>query len=235
MRSLFIIILLFICHLEAFGQEGKFIPFKLLILKPDTAIIEKSLYNDIDSVYSEYLKRYYYSIKRMEEFVNYSSDDSTLKATQQKMKENLLMAKTLEPEVKKFKYFHLISSYSTEIYNFYFNAYPPHSTVIELPSQQTDIVLLKKLADANKADYIVFFNNIYTKNKEGVPILKLTTSLYSAEKNKLILTKETEGDTFSRGSMWTCSGSVLSCLLINGVRTSTEEVTKILYKAQLKK
>ena len=104
-----------------------------------------------------------------------------------------------------------------------------------MPNQATDIASLFKLADTSKADYVVFFSNVHSEVKDGLPILKLTTSLYSKKDNKLILIKETEGDKDRRGDMWTCAFEVpLSCLLINGVKTSTDEVAPIIAKAQLR-
>jgi hypothetical protein len=104
-----------------------------------------------------------------------------------------------------------------------------------VPNQKTDLIALKTLADTSKADYIVFYRNIHTSDRNGLPILKFTTSLYSKKDNKIILSKETEGDTDSKGDMWTCNMDVmLSCLLINGVRTSTDEVANILRKRQIR-
>jgi len=236
MQKFFTTLLLFF-SLVSYGQEGKFNPFKLVVIKPDTAIIDKSLYGDIDSVQADYLKRYYYSVQQMEQLANSKDfpEDTSFKATQEKMKAELVAAKAAEPQIKKFKYYQTLSSYSAEVYSFYFNEYEPYSTIIELPNQQTDIISLKKLADSTKADYIVFFSNVHTEKKDLLPILKLTTSLYSKKDNKIILTKQTEGDTNSRGDMWTCGSTILSCLLINGVRTSTDEVSPVIVKAQLRK
>lgn len=236
MQKLFTILLLTI-GLTSYGQQGKFNPFKLAVIKPDTAIIDKSLQGDIESVQSDYLKRYYNSVQQMEQLANSKNfpNDTSFKATQERIKTKLAAAKAAEPEIKKFRYYHTISTYSREVYNFYFNEYEPFSTIIELSNQKTDIVSLAKLADTTKADYVVFFTNIYTEIKDGLPILKLTTSLYSKKQNKIILTKQTEGDIDSRGDMWTCGSTTLSCLLINGVRTSTDEVAPVIAKAQMRK
>ena len=237
MQKIFTTILLTL-SLASYGQKGKFNPFKLLVIRPDTAIIDKSLYGDVDSVQLDYQKRYYSSLKQMEDLLNfkdYSKEmEQQFKETQEKLKKEIPLVKAQEAEVKKFKYYQTLSSYSTEVYNFYFNEYEPFSTIIELPNQNTDITLLDKLADTSKADYIVFFSNIHTEIKDGMPILKLTTSLYSKKDKKIILTKDTEGDTTSRGDMWTCGSTILSCLLINGVRTSTDEVAPEIAKRQIR-
>lgn len=228
-------ILLLTVTLSTYGQSGKFNPFKLIVIRPDTAIIDKSLYGDIDSVQSDYIERYYYSVRQMEQIVNSNiSDDSSFKATQELMKVELIAAKAAESEVKKFRYYQALSAYSTEAYSFYFNEYEPFSKIIELHSQNTDMASLKKLVDTSNADYIVFFSKVHTENTGGLLILKLTTSLYSRKQNKIVFAKETVGDTNSRGGMWTCGTTTLSCLLINGVRTSTDEIVPLIAKAQMR-
>jgi hypothetical protein len=225
--------LFLIFSLASYGQQGMWKPFKLLIVQPDTAVIEKSLYSDSDSVVATQLNRYYSFIKQQEGILDCEGCDSSIK---EQIRKDLPLLKAQEPEVKKFKYFQTLSSYSTEVYNFYFNEYEPYSTIIEIPNQKTDLATLSKTADTSKADYIVFFDNVHTTMQDGLPILKLTTSLYAKKENKIIFSKETEGDANSRGDMWTCNMNVmLSCLLINGVRTSTDEVADILRKRQIRK
>ena len=160
--------------------------------------------------------------------------ERSFKETQERLQKEILQIKAQEDKVKKFKYYQIISQYSAQVYNFYFNEYEPYSTIIEIPNQKTDLVSLKTLADTTNANYIVFYGNIHTAYKDGQLILKLTTSLYSKKDNKIIMVKETEGDTDSRGDLWTCNFSIrLSCLLINGVRTSTDEVVIILRQRQI--
>jgi hypothetical protein len=218
--------------LTTYGQKGKWKPFKLLVIQPDTAIISSTLNSDRDSIIQSHLDMYYRYVKQQEDILNCKPCDSLYK---EKIKTQLPQLKAQEAEVKKFKYLQTISNYSTQVFNFYFNEYEPFSTIVELPNQLTDLPNLKLLADSTKADYIVSYSNIHTVDKEGLPILKLTTSLYSKKENKIILTKQTDGDTNSRGDMWSCNRNVvLSCLLINGVRTSTDEVANVLRKRQIK-
>ena len=231
--------LLLTLSLTTYGQRGMWKPFKLCVIKPDTAFIDQSLFSDRDSIEADNLKSYYASLKQMEDllkFKDYSKEmEKSFKETQERLKIQIPLMKVQEANVRKFKYFQTISQYSTQVYNFYFNEYEPFSKIIELPNQKTDLRSLKTLADTTKADYIVFYKNIHTVDKDNLPILKLTTSLYSKKDNKIILTKETDGDTNSRGDMWTCIMNVrLSCLLINGVRTSTEEIANVLRKRQIR-
>jgi hypothetical protein len=238
MQRIFTTILL-VVSLTSYGQEGMWKPFKLLVIQPDTAIIHQSLFSDRDSIEADNLKSYYSSIKQKEKllnFKNYSKErEKSFKDMQERLKKEIPLIKAQEDKVKKFKYFQTISQYSTQVYNYYFNEYEPFSTILQVPNQKTDYPSLKILADTTKADYIVFYSNIHTVDNDGLLVLKLTTSLYSKKGEKIILSQETVGDTNSRGDMWTCSMNVmLSCLLINGVRTSTDEVANVLREHQIR-
>jgi len=228
-----LIVFLILTCLNADGQNGKFSPFRLIVVQPDTAIIDPSLIAEIDSIETGYIKRYYDMAEQLETLS--SAKDSLAKTWKEAVDSELSAAKALEQQVKKFKYYHTLSAYSVSTYNFYFNEYEPFSTILEVPRQNTDISSLKRLTDSLRADYVVTFRNIHTTSKDEMPLLKLTTSLYSGKENKIILEIETEGDANSRGDMWTCTGTTLSCLLINGVRTSTGSVANVIAKRQLRK
>jgi hypothetical protein len=221
--------------LSSYGQQGMWKPFKLLVVQPDTAIVGKSFKSEEDSIEASNPKTFYATLKDMQSLI--SSDDlskqqdSITKEALEQLKTQIAFMKAKEAEMKRFKYFQIISQYSSGVYNFYFNEYKPFSTIEEIPKQKTDLLSLETLADTANADYIVFYSNIHTVENGNLPVLKLTTFLYSKEENKIILGKETEGDTNSRGDMWTCN-TMLSCLLINAVRTSTDAVAGILRKRQ---
>ncbi len=235
---LFFIFAFFSSCLVSYGQTGIWKPFKLLVVQPDTAIVDQSFNSQKDSVEAQNLRAYYATLKQLKDMLDTKDDAKDMEKlfaeTHERLKKQIPLIEAQEEQVKKFKYYQTISQYSAQVYNFYFNEYEPFSTILEIPKHNTDLGVLKILADTSKADYIVFFSNIYSNTKDGLPILKLTTSLYSNKANKIILTKETEGDIDSRGFMWTCE-IPLSCLLVNSVRTSTDEVMKILKDLQVRK
>ncbi|OQP58233.1 hypothetical protein A3860_07870 [Niastella vici] len=228
-QLILLLIMLLIVKTTTQAQQGMWKPFKLVIIQPDTAIIDKSYYSASDSLVIKQQKQYYLLVKNLEDQVNCTGcpDSAAIEAS----KKDLQLLRSYESEIQRFKYYHVLSNYSIAVYKFYFNEYEPKSTFVELPNQKTDSVSLKMLADTSKADYIVFYSNIHSGGKPGMPVLKLTTCLYSTKDNKVILKKETEGGPTSNGDMWTCSGE-LECLFINGVRSSTDLVTGILTKRQ---
>ena len=57
--------------LTTYGQRGMWKPFKLCVIKPDTAFIDQSLFSDRDSIESGNLKSYYASLKQMEFLLNF--------------------------------------------------------------------------------------------------------------------------------------------------------------------
>lgn len=205
-------------------------PFKLVIIKADTAILDSSLYSSRDSMVTQYQKLYYATIKQLEEALT-SPDGPKDSSMIKEITNQLAYVKSMENEVKDFKCFHLLSSYSHAVYQFNFNENKPHSFIKEAPSQNTDLASLTQLADTSKADYIVFFSNIHSVIQNKVPVLKLTTSLYSQKDKKIIFSKEVEGDAGSRGEMWTCDGTV-SCIFTNAVKSSTDEVSAVIIKRQ---
>jgi hypothetical protein len=231
MKKLLTLATLLIC-LSGYAQEGKYTPFKLIVLKPDTAIISSDFFSYRDSVKQTQIDRYLRTVKTYNDMANCKACNFE-KEDVERYKKMVIELKKLEPEVRKFKYFDVISSYSAEVYNFYFNEYEPYSTIIEMPNQRTSIESLKSLAESGNVDYIVFFSQLHTAIKNNQPLLLLTTSLYSKKENKVVFSKETTGDLSSRGDMWSCTNP-LACLFINGVRTSTNEVSDLLRKLQLK-
>jgi hypothetical protein len=93
------------CFQSDFSRTEKQVsPFKLIAVKPDTAIIERFLRADIDSVQSDFAKRYFHSIQEMEKLANTNdfSNDSSFKFAQEKIKHDLVAARAAEPGIKKF-------------------------------------------------------------------------------------------------------------------------------------
>ena len=220
--------------LQSNGQQRKFNTFKLIILKPDTVIIDKSLYSDRDSIVKAYNESYFRQVKLMEGLVNcVGCPHDSLKIEQ--WKNTLLFLKAKQSQILQFKYYDIISSSSVSVYYSDFDENEPFPEIIELPNQKVDIASLFKLADTSKADFIIYFRNIHTELKKGLPILKLTTSLYSKKENRILVTIETDGDANSRGDMGTCRSTVLACLLINAVGTSTDAIFPVIAKAQTRK
>ena len=219
----------------SFGQKGIYKPFKMIIITPDTAIIEDDLKVFIDTVEHNYIRRYYYSVKQMEDLLNFKdySDEmqKEFEKNRPRLEENIKAAKSIEPEIKKFKYFETIPIYTSEVFQLYFNEYPPNSTfqVVRRGSLKTDN--LEQIANDYNADYVVSYKNIHTDSKDGQTIMRLTTTLFSKKKTKVLMDKESTGDTNSFGDMWTCSDP-LSCLLVTSVRSSSMEIYEVVSKLQ---
>jgi hypothetical protein len=229
MRKTAIVFYMLIC-LNSNGQQGRWKPFKLFILQPDTAIIDSQLFPYRDSVQAMYLRRYLKAVGEMERMLDGQYGDSSFK---KEIRKELSVARAQEAKVRKFEYFQLVSAYSTEVYNFYFNEYEPYSTIFEAPHLPTELASISHFADSTQADYIIFFTHIRTFKEDGYFKLKLLTSLYAKRENGVIFSQETEGDMLSRGEMWTCDND-LACLLINGIKSSSDLVADILRKRQIR-
>lgn len=238
MRNIFSIILLTI-SLSSFGQKGQYKPFKMVIISVDTALIDNSIISFSDTIQQDHLNGYYASLKQLQQLANDTDYPKSLmtekeaKEVRQQSKAELDTAIKYEYKIKQFKYYQTISEYSTQVYQFYFNEYPPLSTFQLIDKSAITTKNLAHIADSLKADYVLGYKNVHTENKNGQLILKLTTVLYSKRDNKILLEKETTGNENSYGDMWTCSNP-LSCLLITGIKSSIESIYPILRTRQHK-
>jgi hypothetical protein len=226
----FFVILLFLSSNFSFGQRSNFRPFKMIIVSPDTAIIDEGLKIFVDTVQADYLKMYYNTIKQMERFVNYTDDQKMKKEYEEKIK----VAKQSEQEVKKFKYFETIPDYSYSVLQMYFNEYPPNSTFQVVRARDLKSINLKDIADNYKADYVVSYKDIHTnKLDNGLLTMNVTTILFANKDSKVLFEKQGNGDMNSYGDMWTCMNP-LSCLLITSVKSSTTDIFETVSKRQKK-
>jgi len=238
MCNIFSIILLTIT-LTSFGQKGQFKPFKMVIASVDTALIDKSLISFADTIEQDHLNGYYASLKQLQQLANdtdYPKGLMTEKEAievRQQSKAELDTAIKYEYKIKQFKYYQTISEYSTQVYQFYFNEYPPLSTFQLIDKSKISLKDLSHIADSLNADFVLGYKNIHTENNNGLLIIKLTTVLYSKKDNKILLEKETTGDQNSYGFMWTCMNP-LSCLLITAVKSSTDSVADIIRRRQIR-
>lgn len=225
----FFIILFFLSSNFSFGQST-FRPFKMIIVSPDTAIIDEELKIFADTVQADYLKTYYNSIKQMESFVNYTGDKKMKKEYEEKIK----VAKQSEQEVKKFKYFEVIPDYSCSVLQMYFNEYPPNSTFKVIRARDLKSKNLKDIADNYKADYVVSYKDIHTNKLDNELLtMNVTTVLFSNKDSKVLFEKQGKGDLNSYGDMWTCMNP-LNCLLITSVKSSTTDIFETVSKRQKK-
>ena len=237
MRQFLSVVFLLVSTL-LFGQKSEYRPFKMIIVSPDTAIIDEELRSFADTVESDYVKRYYNSIKQMEDFLafnNYPDDmKKQFEETKMKYEQSLKVVKQSEQEVKRFKYFETISVYSNSVLQMYFNEYPPNSTFQVVRTRDLKSISLKDVAETYKADYVVSYKDIQTNRLDnGLMEMNLTTILFASKGSAILFEKRTTGDMNSYGDMWTCSNP-LSCLLITSVKSSTTEIYETVSKRQKK-
>jgi hypothetical protein len=216
------------------GQTSIYKPFKMIIIAPDTATIEDNLKVLIDTVEQNYIRRYYYSLKQMEDLLNFKESDEMKKEfekNRERLEKNLKAARSLETEIKKFKYFETIPIYTSEVFQLFFNEYPPNSVfqVVRKSSLKSDNP--ERIANEYGADYVVTYKDIHTDSKGGQTIMRITTTLYSKKMRKVLWEKKNTGDMNSYGDMWTCLDP-LSCLLITSVRSTSEEIYETVSKLQ---
>lgn len=230
----FLSVLLFLISTLSFGQKSEYRTFKMIIVSPDSVAITEELNAYVDSIESDYVKGYYRSIKQMEDFLDWDDNSEEVKKTKKKIEENLKIARQSEQEIKKFRYYETIPSYSRSVLEMYFNEYPPNSTFQVVRTKDLKSKDLKVIAETYKADYVVSYRDIHTdKLDNGLISMNLTTVLFASKESKILFERRTTGDMNSYGDMWTCSNP-LSCLLITSVKSSTTEIYNTVSKLQKK-
>ena len=239
MRNIFLIITL-LFSISTFAQQGRYKPFSMAIISVDTAVIDPSLTRYIDTIEKAHFHAYNDHLAELRMIANDTAkipesliSPEEVRNAKSGAQAELKQLYSVKDKIKKFKYYQAVSEYSSAVYAYYFNEYPPLSTITVTAKTGSSLQDLTRVADSLKSDYVLAFRNIHTVNTAGLITLRLTTILYSAADHKIILEKETEGENKSLGSMWTCDNPLM-CLLITGIKSSSEAVTDILLPRQLK-
>jgi hypothetical protein len=212
-------------------QDSRYKPFSILIISPDSASIDSSLINLIDTVEYAYRDIYYKAIREME-FWKTLEDEDQKRETELKIQR----AKWMEMEIYDFKYFQTISIGSYVALLESFNKYPWEEKSLVCEIEETRWLYTRdmlKLAKYYAVDYIVSFKNIHTDRAGDKLTLKMTTVLYSEKQNGIIFEKEMSGTTDSNFGTWRCKNDLL-CLLHNVTKSSTEEIEVVLAARQKK-
>lgn len=210
-----------------FGQDGTQRTFKMAIVKPSGAEIEKSLEVFTDSIELTYQNQYFSYKEQLKETLskdaNFYPED--MRADFEESKKNaeieLKQLDSLESTILNYKYYELLSYYSTSILNMAFNEYEPYSAIYEIKNSEIKNLELSKYAEKNDLDFIVIFENIKATEENDSYKMSSDLKLYSAKEKKIVLENEVYGSTNSYSGMWTC-GNPLTCLFITSVKNSLE-------------
>ncbi len=99
-----------VCECNYFyGQQatGNWNPFKLVIIKSDTAILDTSLYSGRDSMVAEQQRQYYQAVKGLEEQVNCTDCPKDTSFTKE-LRDQLAWLRSMENEAKQFRCHHIL-------------------------------------------------------------------------------------------------------------------------------
>lgn len=219
-KNLIIFFSLFV-GLAAAAQKNKD-AFTLLVLQPDTAILEGSLQSEIKTVEQDQQDKYHAAIHQMESVINagYSKEtEKQMSRTCEEIKKTLQQLKEKNPD--QFRYYHLLSSELTEecIRHYAGN---PLVRITEHEFKTADVPKLNDLCNKMNCDYVVFFTDVRGETTGNSPVLKITTSLYSRKDNAVIYSQPAEVCCDSKRK------SVLSSLLRDAALSSFEQIVAVL-------
>jgi hypothetical protein len=178
-------------YLAATAQKNKE-SFSLMVLQPDTAILDGSLQAEVKTIEQDQQEKYNTAVSQMELVMNtgYPKEmEKQMSRTRDEIKKSLLQLKERHPG--DFKYFHLLSSELTEecIRHFADN---PSIKITESKFIANDTSALKNLCDQMNCDFVVYFSDIKGKAGDHSPVLTITTSVYSKKDNTVIYSQPAE-------------------------------------------
>ena len=220
MKKLIVFCGLVICLATA-AQKNKE-SFSLLVLQPDTAILEGGLQSEIKFVEQDQQDKYNVAIQQMQTVMNagYSKEtEKQMNRTRDEIKKTLEQLK--EKNTDGIRYYHLVSSELTEECIRHY-AKNPSVRITEYVFKSPDLSRLNDLCSKMNTDYIVFFSDIKGEGTGDSPVLKITTSLYSKKDNAVIFSRPAEVCCDNKGN------GALSSLLRDAAVSSFEQVVAVL-------
>ncbi len=209
----------------------------MVLISPDTAVIDNALNTYIDTTVEEAVNGYYILAEQMKDLFN-SKEYNKRSSTEEQSKEmhqavNTIYnnAKRYKDNIKQFRYYQALAIHAALIFQIYFNQSFPLSTFQIIDKPKLNISNLKHVADSLKADYVIGYKDIHTENKAGAITMSMKTLLFSRKENKILLSAKTTGDQTNHGDIWSCSNP-LSCLLLTTLRPSIDKVAAIIAQRQ---
>lgn len=169
-------------------QESRYKPFRVLIISPDTARIDKELTVYVESIENRF-KGSYYSMLRVFELLR-STENGEVEE-KQRAAAAIQRARWFEVDVVRFRYYHMIAAEAFVSLNDRFQKYPWEDSeslecqVVNKSDLETeDFVQLTRNYDF---DYVIYFGDIVAKKYVDTFFMDMTTYLFSRADSKVIM------------------------------------------------
>ena len=226
-RIILIIIILLVQN-DSFGQEtskGKYTPFSLLIIMPDSISLHESLTPFIDSVELDFRETYYSQLKQMEFMVDLYPEER-----KHAIKLKIQRAKLAEMDVLNTKYLDLVPMLTcSELWDLFDNNYEYSFDYIS--REELFSYDLERVANYYEVDYVLSYKQITTPIENGEPILKIETELFSKRDARVVHQSASYG--YARfyknnsGVLQACTND-LQCMLESVVMSSSADLFRFL-------
>jgi hypothetical protein len=219
----------------SFGQTGNDRRLRLAIIVPDTMIIDSGLKEYARAIESDHVKDYYRTLKDMEnQLESWQLRDSLNRFPMMKrtMQERLDSLKTLEPEVKQYRYFYKFADYSLNHFKLICGESSSTSDFLVIGTKTPSKKKFKEITEKFNLDYLVRYSDIKAITKDEGHEIKLTVTLYS--KNLKVL----DTDEFTTTSK--CPDdrrrcvTPLCCMLTNITKLSLTKICETVVGLQKK-
>jgi hypothetical protein len=198
-------------------------------------IIDDGLSEYARAIESDHVKDYYTTVKDLEnQLESWKSRDSLnrfpmMKRTMQKRLDSL---KTLEPEVKQYKYFYKFADYSLYHFKLICGESSSASDFLVIGTKTPSNKKFKEITEEFNLDYLVKYSDIRAITKDKEYEMTLTTTLYS--KNlKVLYTDEFKATSKCPDDRLRCV-TPLCCMLTNITKLPTTKIYETVMGLQKK-
>jgi hypothetical protein len=234
MKCLKIAVLLTI-SVYSFGQTVNDTRFRLAILVPDTMLIDGRLLEDARAVESDHIKDYYRTVKDLgNQLDSWKSRDSLNRfpMTKLAMQKRLDSARTLEPEVKRYKYFYKIADYSLYHFKLICGESSSASDFLVIGTKTPSKKKFKEITEEFNLDYLVRYSDIKAITKDKEYEMKLTATLYSRNL-KILMRDEFITNSNCLDDRLRCV-TPFCCMLTNIAKLSSTKICETVERLQKK-
>jgi hypothetical protein len=222
MKPISLIMILILPLITVYSQQNNR-PAGILVINPDTAVINIIWQKNIASLQADFQNEYAYRETQTEML---SASKEPLPDSVKRKKEKLLFDKNSGilsgVDIRHFKYYDILSFKVAQALDAELNTRAPYIAIRVTTSGRISTGTIQPLARQANADYVIYFSNIHTGPDALVQELIFNLVLYSAKGNKVIFSKTMAVGDCGAGNNLSC-GHSLSCLFSEcGVQSARE-------------
>ncbi len=211
-------------------QESRYRPFRVVIVSPDTAIINDSLVPYVDAVEKEFKDTYHEMLREIE-----LRRDSVSHDEKEKIESEIRKVKTFESDVLNFRYYDMVAIATFVSLQEDFKKYPWEDResleCLIVDNSELQAEGLAMLALRYDSDYVLYFKDIVAEKHTNDFEINMTAGLFSRLDAKVLFEKRVSQE----GNDFLCQlyrQNLLQCMMTRVVDEVSRELFEILNDRQ---